>query len=257
MHARAGRALLTLVGERPAAAPPTLSLVIPTYNQRERTRRSLIEAKAFLEAQPFDVELIVVDDGSAPGEGSVPEDMPSEVQLLRLPRNQGKGGALRAGILHSKGQYVIFTDSDLPFTLEPLPTTLAWLREGADMVIGDRLHPDSEAAADVTRARRLSSAIFTFLVSGIAGLDLPDTQCGYKGYRGDLARELFATLETTSFAFEIEIIVRALRRGARLRRQPVHLTHNEDTSVRLSKHAPRMALDTLRIAWRAARGKYG
>jgi dolichyl-phosphate beta-glucosyltransferase len=247
---------LTLVGDRPTGPPPTLSLVIPTYNQRERTKHSLVEARAFLEAQPFEAELIVVDDGSAPGQGTVAEDLPPDVRLERLPRNQGKGGALRAGILRSRGEYVIFTDSDLPFTLEPIPTTLLWLREGADVVIGDRLHPDSEAATDVTRARRLSSAIFTFLVSGIAGLDLPDTQCGYKGYRGDLARELFGKLETTSFAFEIELIVRALRRGARLRRQPVHLTHNEDTSVRLSKHAPRMALDTLRIAWRATRGRY-
>lgn len=248
---------MTLAGDAPADAVPTLSLVIPTYNQRERTQRSAVEAVAFLAAQPFSAELIVAEDGSAPEQRLADDDLPPGVLLERLPRNLGKGGAVRAGILRSRGEYVVFTDSDLPFSLEPVPTTLAWLQKDADIVIGDRLHPDSEAAADVTRARRLSSAVFTFLVSGIAGLDLPDTQCGYKGYRGPLARELFSRLETTSFAFDVEIIVRAMKRRARIRRQPVHLVHNDDTSVSLTKHAPRMVLDTLRIAWHAARGHYG
>lgn len=237
---------------------PTLSLVIPAYNQRVRTRRSAHEAAAFL-AREFgsQAELIVVDDGSDPGEVPDPAELPSGVVLVRHPENLGKGAAVRSGILRARGTFVIFTDSDLPFSLEPIPTTLAWLEAGADIVIGDRLLPESECAVDVTPLRRLSSIAFTFAVNYLAGLRLPDTQCGYKGFRGPVARHLFTALEVRSFAFDVEVLLRARKAGYSIRRQPLRLVHNEDTSVRLSRHAPRMLLDTLRIAWRARRGAYG
>lgn len=217
----------------------------------------MVEADAFLrERFSGAAELIVVDDGSRPGEGVQPEDMPPGVKLVVHPRNLGKGGAVRSGVRAALGDYIVFTDSDLPFSLEPLAQTLAWLQDGADIVIGDRLMPESACEVDVGPLRRLSSAVFTGLVRNAAGLDFRDTQCGYKGYRAPVAKELFGALEVTSFAFDVEILLRALRRGYRIRRQPLRLVHNEDTSVRLSKHAPRMFADTIRIAWRARRGHY-
>lgn len=201
-------------------------------------------------------ELIVVDDGSEPGRGVVAADMPPGVILEALPRNTGKGGAVRAGVLRARGEYVIFTDSDLPFGLDPIPTTLAWLRAGADLVIGDRLLPESQCATEVTAMRRLSSVLFTFMVKQLCGLPLDDTQCGYKGYRATVARALFAKLETLSFAFDVEILLRAQYAGYTLRKQALCLVHNEDTSVSLSRHAPQMIRDTLRIAWRGRRGRY-
>src|SRR5207249_4247124 len=157
----------------------TLSLVIPFYNQRARARQTASEAARFLrERFAEQAELIVVDDGSSPGQAVEAGDVPPGVTLIRQPQNLGKGGAVRSGVARARGEFIVFTDSDLPFSLDPLPTTLAWLRDGADIVVGDR-------------------------------------------------------------------------------RQPLRLVHNEETSVRLSRHAPRMFLDTLRIAWRARRGRYG
>ncbi len=228
--------------------------MIPTYNQRARTRQAAAEAAAFLtERFGDDAELIVVDDGSRPEEAVQPEDLPRGATLVRYPDNRGKGGAVRAGVEKARGEYIVYTDSDLPFTLDPLPTTLAWLRDGADVVIGDRLLPESQAQTAVTPVRQLSSVVYTWLVNHYLGLPLPDTQAGYKGYRGSVAKQLFGALETTSFAFEAEILLRARRAGHRIRRQPVHLVHNEDTSVSLRRHAPRMLIDTLRIGWRARR----
>jgi dolichyl-phosphate beta-glucosyltransferase len=232
--------------------------VIPSYNQRQRTPRAAAEAARFLSSLPNErAELIVVDDGSAPGEDTRASDLPPEAIFVGLPRNLGKGGALRAGVARARGELIILTDSDLPFSLEPVTTTLAWLRDDADIVIGDRLLPESQCEAPVTPMRRLSSAVFTFLVKRLCGLAYDDTQCGYKGYRGGIAKTLFAQLETTSFAFEVELLLRAKKLGYRVRRQPLRLVHNDDTSVRLSRHAPRMIADTLRVAWRGARGHYG
>jgi dolichyl-phosphate beta-glucosyltransferase len=238
-------------------AAPTVSLIIPTYNQRGRTVRALTDAKAFLAARYGDqAELIVVDDGSEPDKAMRPEDLPPGTIFVGLPQNLGKGGAIRAGVAKARGTYIVFTDSDLPFSLEPLTTTLAWLADGADLVIGDRLHPDSVAAIEVTPTRRLSSVVYTWMVQNLLGLDYPDTQCGYKGYRAAVAKDLFGALEVTSFAFEAEILLRARNARYRVRRQPLQLLHDEDTSVRLTRHAPRMILDIARIAWRARRGRY-
>lgn len=233
--------------------------MIPSYNQRDRTRRAVAEALEYLHGLENErVELIVVDDGSEPGAGVQASDLPAGAELLALPTNVGKGGALRAGIARTRGEYVIFTDSDLPFSLDSIPITLAWLRDDADMVIGDRLLTDSVCELEVTPMRRLSSMVFTFMVKGLCGLKaFDDTQCGYKGYRGEVARRLFAQLEITSFAFDVEILLRALKAGYRIRRQPLRMINNQDSSVRLSRHAPRMVRDTLLIAARNARGHYG
>jgi len=204
-----------------------------------------------------EAEILVVDDGSRPEEVPTQADLPPDVVLVRHPTNVGKGGAVRTGVLAARGAFMIFTDSDLPFSLAPIPTTLAWLRDDADVVIGDRLLPESKCEVDVTMMRRLSSAIFTFMVRRVVGIDFRDTQCGYKGYRADVGRRIFERLEVTSFAFDVEVIVRALRSGYRVRRQPLHLVHNEDTSVRLSRHAPQMIADMARIGWRARMGRYG
>jgi glycosyltransferase involved in cell wall biosynthesis len=165
-----------------AHGPITLSLVVPAYNQRARSTRAAGAAGEFLAARYGErAELIVVDDGSVPAERLVAAELPARAVLVTHPQNLGKGGAIRSGMLCARGDYVVFTDSDLPFGLEPLPTTLAWLEEGADIVIGDRLHPESQAAIDVTPTRQASSIVYTWMVSRLCGLDYPDTQCGYKG----------------------------------------------------------------------------
>lgn len=238
-----------------ASPAPRLSLIIPAYEQRQRARRSAEAAADFLRRRFGDAaELIVVDDGSRPGQAVEPKDLPAGVQLVRLPRNVGKGGALKAGVERARGAYVVFTDSELPFTLEPLETTLAWLAEGADLVIGDRHHPESVCAIRGGPLRRLGSFVYTLLVNHLLGLEYRDTQCGYKGYRAAAAKELFGSLRVTSFAFDAELLLRARQRGLAVRRQPLRLVHDEDSSVRLARDAPRMLRDVLWLAWRVRRG---
>src|SRR5262249_10338701 len=101
---------------------------------------------------------------------------------------------------------------------------------------------------------RLSSAVYTWLVRGVLGLDYADTQCGYKGYRAEVAKELFGRLQTTSFAFDAELLMRAQAAGYHVSRQPVRLVHNETSSVRLLRHAPGMLLDVARLTWWRWRG---
>lgn len=237
--------------------PLTVSLIIPAYCQRARTGRAAAAATEFLRSRFFgQAELIVVDDGSPPGQAIEAGDLPSGTTLIRHRWNLGKGGAVRSGVLQARGSSIVFTDSDLPFSLEPLDTTLTWLREDADIVIGERQPLEPPSGIGVPWARHLSSVVYTWMVHNLLDIDYPDIQCGYKGYRAAVAKDLFGRLQVTSFAFEAEIMIRAQKAGYRIGRMPVRLIHNEDSSVRLTRHAPRMIIDTLRIAWRARRGAY-
>jgi glycosyltransferase involved in cell wall biosynthesis len=234
--------------------PLELSLVIPTFNQRARTIRTVEEADRWLRTRLGQTtEIIVVDDGSTVRPVLEAGDLPAHVQLVRHAKNLGKGGAVRTGVAQARGAYVVFTDSDLPFSLEPLPTTLAWLRDGADIVIGDRLHPESDVTTDVGPLRKLSSVVYTWLVNHALGLDFADTQCGYKAYRADVAKALYGALEVTSFAFDAEVLLRAERAGYKIRRQPVRLVRSDDSSVSLGRHAPRMLVDVAQLYWRRRR----
>jgi len=235
--------------------PLELSLVIPTFNQRARTIRAVQEAEGWLRTRMPETtaEIIVVDDGSTTQPVLGPGDLPASVQLVRHPTNLGKGGSVRTGVARARGAYVVFTDSDLPFSLDPLPITLAWLRDGADIVIGDRLHPESDVATEVGPLRKLSSVVYTWLVNHALGLEFADTQCGYKGYRAAAAQALYGALQVTSFAFDAEVLLRAQRAGYQIRRQPVRLVRSDDSSVSLARHAPRMLLDVAQLYWRRRR----
>jgi glycosyltransferase involved in cell wall biosynthesis len=242
---------------RTVGPQPPFSLVIPAFNQRQQALESVHVAREHLDdVFGTRAELIVVDDGSKPDESLFSRDLPERTKLVKHVRNEGKGSAVRSGILEAQGEYVVFTDSDLPFTLEPLETTVTWLADGADVVIGDRLLPESECITDVTAMRRLSSVVFTFMVTRVVGLPFRDTQCGYKGYRRRPAHQLYARLNTLSFAFDVEILARALSLGYSIRRQPLRLTNNDASTVRLSRHAPRMLFDMTRIAWHTRFDRY-
>src|SRR6266581_1051048 len=106
---------------------PQLSLVIPSYNERERIVRSCKMCVEHMASLQLDAEIIVVDDGSDPGQAIQASDVNSEIRILRNPRNLGKGGAIRHGVLEARGEIIVFTDSDLPFTLEPLAQTIELL----------------------------------------------------------------------------------------------------------------------------------
>jgi dolichyl-phosphate beta-glucosyltransferase len=237
--------------------PPLLSLILPSYNQRARTGQAAAAAIDFFRSRLHErAELIVVDDGSLPSQTVAPGDLPLGVTLIRHRHNLGKGAAVRSGVLQATGSYIIYTDSDLPFSLEPIVATIDKLHDRADIVIGERQPEGSTIVTQITPIRRLSSIIYTWMVYRWLGLEYPDIQCGYKGYRAAVAKDLYGRLEITSFAFEAEILLRALKAGYRIHRLPLQLLQNEDSSVRLRRHAPEMVVDTLRIAWRVRRGAY-
>lgn len=171
---------------------------------------------AYLDAQPYASELIVVLDGGAPGaESEIARVVGGHtpVTVLDNVKNRGKGSSVRRGIAASRGTYTLFADADLSLPIEDAGRFLAELERGADLAIGSRAVAGASEHGEQQRLRQTMSRVFNGLVRAVAVPGMRDTQCGFKAFRGDVARALFAVQRIDGFGFDVEILRIAQRRG--------------------------------------------
>jgi dolichyl-phosphate beta-glucosyltransferase len=209
---------------------PTLTLVLPAYNEEARLGSALDELFGYLHRRgdharegrpgadelPHVIDVLVVDDGSTDGTADLvrarPEHATGELELLAVPHG-GKGAAVRAGMLHAKGDLVIFADADMatpPDEIVPLVAAL----DTADAAYGSRIQPDgSDMRASQPAWRRALGKAFHLLASVWVVGPVQDTQCGFKGFRREVARDVFARQKITSIVFDVEVIFLARKRG--------------------------------------------
>jgi dolichyl-phosphate beta-glucosyltransferase len=240
------------------AAPPRdipLSVVIPAYNEQARLGPTLRAVVRYLEAEKPDFEVVVVDDGSTDRTSSVVREMAAEeprIRLVELGANAGKGAAVRAGMLAAEGATILFSDADLATPIEELAKLERALAGGADIAIASRAADGADIRVRQHPLRELMGRTFNVMVrlSGLQGLR--DTQCGFKLFRREAARDLFGRATVDGFAFDVEILV--LARGRyRVAEVPVVWRHIEESKVSPGTDAARMFFDLLRIRARHAR----
>jgi dolichyl-phosphate beta-glucosyltransferase len=230
-----------------ATPPPTeLSIVIPAYNEAHKIARDVAEASRFLLEHDIPGEVIVADDGSrdATSDTARSADHPPQVPLkvVTLPENHGKGAAVRAGVAATAGQYVLFADSGVCIPYDQALRGLTLLRaDKCDIAHASRKRADSVITNPQPFHRRILSRVFRSAVDAILGLPyrLTDTQCGFKLYKGDLARTLYAQCQTEGFLFDLEIILRAKKLGARIAEFPVTWSCDPDSRLRPGRTAVR------------------
>jgi len=236
--------------------PVDLSIVLPCYRGAEIARQSIAVLIDYLPRTSLSWEVIVVDDGGGDFDARLWVDDAS-VQLLCLPRNCGKGAAVRAGMLAAQGRARIFTDVDLPYDLELFPVIAEYLlNRGFHVVVGDRTLPGSSYALEVDWKRRIASGIFSTFVGTMVTGGFFDTQCGLKGFRGDIADQIFAIARLDRFAFDVELLYLALSFRTDIKRVPVRLRNNETSSVRLLRDSSQMFADVMRIKYHQLRRSY-
>jgi dolichyl-phosphate beta-glucosyltransferase len=231
-----------------------LSIVIPALNEARKIRRDVESAAAFLEEAGLSGEIFVVDDGSTDGtsEAARSSQIPpgTEVRVIRLEGNQGKGRAVRAGVLASRGEVVLFADSGscVPFE-DALPQFHRILEGEVDVALASRRHRETVIRRNRPWKRRLLSRLFHWAAVFVTRLPrgIRDSQCGFKLYRGVSARELFRACRTSGFLFDLEIILRARQAGLRIAEFPVEWTCDLDTRLRPGSDAPRVLRELLEI----------
>jgi len=237
-----------------------LSVVIPAYNEAANIRSTLEAALAFL-GEEGGGEVIVVDDGSTDETGAVVEALAREhpqVRLLRNERNRGKGHAVRRGVLEAKGRLILFCDADGSTPFSEARKLFARLESGeADIAIGSREMPDSDLARPQPRYRRVMGWVFRRLVAALVVRGFRDTQCGFKAFRAEAARDVFRRLRLDGFAFDVEVVFVARRLGYRVAEVGVRWLDSGQSRVRPVRDSLRMLRDLFRIRLNALKGRYG
>ena len=225
-----------------------LSVVVPCFNEAPRLPASLRTASSYLQGR-VTFELILVDDGSSDGTQNLIEEAAAAheyVHGVTLPVNRGKGRALAEGIARSRGELVLISDADFSTPIEELPRLEQAIAAGADIAIGSRAKRGAREV-DQPLHRRLMGKGFNLFVQGILLPGIWDTQCGFKLFRGDVARELFEQLSTDGFAYDVEVLFLARRSGYRIKEVPVRWVNSPRTSVHAVRHSREMLRDVLRI----------
>lgn len=236
-----------------------LSLVIPIYKGASYAAQSAQLVHDYLAAAGgLDFEIIFVDDGSPDATSEVLRSLKLDrVKVVTLPHNQGKFAAVRAGMAEAKGDVRIFTDGDIPYELEAISYVFEIIQKRrVHVVVGDRTLPGSEYAEKLNFVRRVVTEAFTAFVRILVAGGLFDTQCGLKGFRGDVADALFPMLRDAGFSGDVELLYVCLKYNLEIKRVPVRLRRSAPSSVRVVNHGLRMLrrISRLRRSWR--RGFY-
>jgi dolichyl-phosphate beta-glucosyltransferase len=234
--------------------PPTsLTVVLPAYNEARRIGPALDELFAYLdqpnEGLPPSVDVLLVDDGSndetadiVRGRTEFERSTGPALRLLRVAHG-GKGAAVKAGMLAATGGLVVFADADMA-TPPPELHKLVVALSSSDVALGSRIQPDgSDMRASQPVYRRALGGVFHSLASIWVVGDVKDTQCGFKGFTSEAAKDIFGRQKVTSIVFDVEIIHIARRRGYKLAVVPIHW---EDVRGSRMRPGPLLAV---KVAW--------
>jgi dolichyl-phosphate beta-glucosyltransferase len=244
---------------REAILEPRYSIVIPAYNESARLGATLAKVLAYVHGQGWDAEVIVVNDGSRDNTAGIVRDFAAKEPILHLvenPGNRGKGYSVRNGMLHSRGQIVIFSDADLSSPIEEAPKLLRALEAGADIAIGSRwLRAETQTQRQPLH-RQLFGRIFNLLLRLTLGLKFKDTQCGFKAFRRNSVDVIFPLQKIERWGFDPEILFLARKFRFKVEEVPVAWGHSGGTRIHPIVDGSRMFVEMLHIRWNDLTGKY-
>ncbi|NJK83941.1 MAG: glycosyltransferase [Saprospiraceae bacterium] len=236
--------------------PLSISLVIPCYNESKRLPLLIKGLEAFHSDWEHHFEILVVDDGSQDGTAPLVKQLlenkfPNRLfKVIALPQNQGKGGALQAGVEQARGNYILTLDADMAAQ----PTQLiAWLKQlngtfpENTILIASRNHALSKIEAKTHR--KITGSLFNQLVQFLTPIRQSDTQCGFKLYPRFIGQLLFRELQLKGWAHDIELLYKAYYLDIPVKAMPVEWTHVNDEKIDVLRDGIKMAWQTIKISW--------
>ena len=237
----------------------TYSIIIPAYNESARIGATLDKVLTYAAERRWEAEVIVVNDGSRDNTVEIVRQYVEKHPTLRLlenPGNRGKGYSVRNGMLHARGQVLLFSDADLSSPIEEAAKLLAAISGGADIAIGSRwLQADLQTQRQPLY-RQLFGRVFNLLLRIILGLKFKDTQCGFKAFTGRAAQAIFPLQKIERWGFDPELLYLAKKLGFRVVEVPVAWAHRGGTRISPVRDGARMFGEMLKIRWNALSGKY-
>lgn len=236
---------------------PYLSLVIPAHNEALRLPATLEQAFAFLGAQSYTSEVIVVENGSRDNTLEIARQAQTrfpDLQVISLGQS-GKGRAVKAGMLAARGQFRFFADADFSMPTSEINRFIPPALQDADISIASR---EAKGAVRYNEPayRHLVGRAFNLLVRVMALPGFQDSQCGFKCFSAAAAEALFPRQTLAGWSFDVELLFIARRLGYRIVEIPIHWYFNPDSKIRVVKDSLQMGLDLLSIRRNTLLGRY-
>ena len=238
---------------------PQLSVIIPAYNEENRLGDTFEGLSAFIQDSDLDIEVVVVDDGSLDNTRAFAKEKSRQYPWLKVAgyrENKGKGKAVKTGIAEAKGDILLFFDADSSTPIEEVRKVMPLMEEGADVVIGSRSLPNSQVRIHQPWYRETMGRIFNLFVRLIVLDGFVDTQCGFKAFRREAAREIFALQQMSGFSFDVELLVIAKKLGYVIKETPVVWINSPMSRVHPLWDSMKMLVELMRIRANSITGRY-
>lgn len=235
----------------------TLSIVIPAYNEEARLPESMPNVVDFVRQQDYQIEVIVVDDGSLDRTADVVREFQAEAPFVSLIQVEhgGKGHAVRAGMLQAGGEYLFLCDSDLSMPISEVSKFLSPDLPEYDVAIASR-EIEGANRFDEPAYRHLMGRVFNLIVRLLAVRGIQDTQAGFKCFRREAARQIFGCQTIKGWGFDVEILFIAQRRGLNIVEVPINWYYKNRSQVRPFQDTYNMFREVLKVRINAWQGKY-
>ena len=219
-----------------------LSIVIPAYNESKKINKDIFAADKFIQDNFDSGQIIVVDDGSEDNTSEVAKSLMNEIKteliVVKLDKNSGKGAAVREGVKYSGGEIILYADTGLTIPFHDALRGIKLIEENkCDIANGSRKLAESNIKAKQDFDRRIISLFFRILTKLFLHIpnEMTDTQCGFKIYKGEVARELFPQLKITGFLFEIEFILLTLKKDYKILEFPITWSCDRDSRLSVKR----------------------
>jgi glycosyltransferase involved in cell wall biosynthesis len=236
---------------------PTLSLILPAYNEQARLPYTLSEIERYVCSEQIDCEVIVVDSGSTDATSAVVHQAMHGFPSLRLLREdkRGKGRAVRTGMLAARGQVAIFGDADLSWSVEDIASFLSAVGPQAPIVIGSREGAGARRVGEPSY-RHLMGRVFNGVVQALAVPGIEDSQCGFKAFSVEAAHAIFSRQRIDGFGFDVEVLYLARRLGFPVEVRPLRWEHKANSRVMPVRDTLAMLADVITVRVNDWRGLY-
>jgi len=224
-----------------------ISVVIPAYNEEERLPKTLESIIDYFDKLNKTYEIIVVDDGSVDRTVEIAQKYNPLVHTLQLPKNSGKGAAVKAGIQEASGDYILFSDADLSTPIYEFEKLISRLENSADIAIGSRAIDSSLIKVHQPFYREWMGKTFNKIVRLFVLQGIKDTQCGFKLFKKSVAKQVFSKAQINGFGFDVEILYLAKKMNYKIVEVPVEWRNDTKTKINPIRDSFNMLIEILKV----------
>ena len=234
-----------------------MSIIIPAYNEERRLPTSLEQVDRFVAAQPYPIEVVVVNNNSRDATRRIADEFAARHSYMRVmdQSRQGKGAAVQKGMLAATGEFLFICDADFSMPVEEISKFMPPNAASYDVAIASREVPGARRV-DEPQYRHLMGRVFNLIVRVLAIPHIQDTQCGFKVFRRQAARDVFALQTIDGWGFDVEVLFIALKHGYQLIEIPITWYYKPQTKISPLRDSINMVLEVMRVRLNGWRGKY-